>query len=107
MTGRPVISDCGTPPEKASEFLDSHLKTIMQESWSYIKDLDDLTHKMSQIGDIPENVILVTADVVGRYPNIPHKAGLIALKNALEKREQKHIPTERFTWQTLCSKTTF
>ena len=36
----------------------------------------------------------MTADVVGLYPSIPHKAGLQALKNALEKREQKHIPTE-------------
>ena len=37
----------------------------------------------------------MTADVVGLYPSIPHKAGLQALKNALEKREQKHIPTEK------------
>ena len=26
---RAVISNCGTPTEKASEFLDSHLKTTM------------------------------------------------------------------------------
>ena len=64
VPGRPAISNCGTPTEKASEFLDSHLKTIMQESWSYIKDSADFINKISQIGDIPENVILVTADVV-------------------------------------------
>ena len=27
---RPVISNCGTPTEKASEFLDFHLKPLMQ-----------------------------------------------------------------------------
>ena len=27
--------------------------------------------------------------------SISHKAGLKAVKNALEKREQKHIPTEK------------
>ena len=90
-----MISNCGTPTEKASEFLDSHLKTIMQESWSYIKDSTDFINKIGQIGDIPENVILVTADVVGLYPSIPHKTGLKALKNALDKRKQKHVPTEK------------
>ena len=37
----------------------------------------------------------MTADVVGLYPSIPHKAGLQALKNILEKIDQKHIPTEK------------
>ena len=67
----------------------------MQESWSYIKDSGDFLNKMSQIGDIPENDILVTAEVVGLYPSIPHKARLKLLKNALEKRKQKHIPIEK------------
>ena len=30
VPGRPVISNCGTPTEKASEFLDFHLKPLMQ-----------------------------------------------------------------------------
>ena len=47
---------------------------------------------MGQTGDIPENSILATAEVVGLYPSIPRKTGLKALKNAVEKREQKHIP---------------
>ena len=32
---------------------------------------------------------------MGLYPSIPHKAGLQALKNILEKIDQKHIPTEK------------
>ena len=90
VPGRPVISNCGTPTEKESEFLDSHLKTIMQESRSYIKDSADFINKFGQIGSIPENAILVTADVVGLYPIIPHKAGLKALK-MLWLRENKSI----------------
>ena len=95
VPGLPVISNCGTPTEKASEFLDSHLKTIMQESWSNIRDLAGFIHKIGQTGNIPENAILVSADVVGLYPSIPYKVGLQAFKNALEKRKQKHIPTEK------------
>ena len=88
--------------KKTSEFLDSNLKTIIQESWSHIKDSVYFTKKIGRIGDIPEYTILVTADLEGLYPNIPQKAGLKALKNALENREQKHIPTE-----TLISMTEF
>ena len=42
VPGRTVISNCGTPTEKVSEFLDHHLKPIMQEGWSYIKDTEDI-----------------------------------------------------------------
>ena len=41
--------------------------------------------------EIPENVILVTADVVGLYQSIPHEVGL---REALNKRDEKTIPTE-------------
>ena len=34
VPGRPVISNCGTPTEKVSEFLDHHLKPIMQNGLS-------------------------------------------------------------------------
>ena len=30
VSGRPVISNCGTPTEKASEFIDHHLQPIMR-----------------------------------------------------------------------------
>ena len=87
VPGQPVISNCGTPREKASEFLDSHLKMIMQESWSYIKDSANFINKISQIGHIPENAILVTVDVVGLYASTPRKVLATALKK--EKRENK------------------
>ena len=67
----------------------------MLENSSYIKDSADFINKISQVGDIPENANLATADVVGLYLSIPHKAELKALKNALDKRKQKHVPTEK------------
>ena len=45
--------------------------------------------KTKNVGNIPENAILLTSDVVGLYPNIPHNAGLKALGNMLEAREHK------------------
>ena len=66
----------------------------MQKGWSYIKDSGDFIKKINNLDSIPENAILVTADVVGLYPNIPHKVGLRALREALNKRDEKTIPTE-------------
>ena len=43
---------------------------------------------------IPKNAILVTADVVGLYPSIPHEVGLRALREALDKKDEETIPAE-------------
>ena len=66
----------------------------MRKGWSYIKDSQDFINKLRELGKIPDNDILVTADVVGLYPSIPLNVGLRALKEALDKREQKKSPTE-------------
>ena len=36
---------------------------------------------------------MVTADVVGLYPSIPHQAGLEALREALDKKQTHKVPT--------------
>ena len=91
---RPVISNCGTPTEKVSELLDHHLKPITQNGISYIRESQHFLEKIKTIGTVHENAILVTADVVGLYPNILHQEDLKALKGALEKRDIEKIPTE-------------
>ena len=42
----------------------------------------------------------MTADVVGLYPNIPHEQGIEALRESLEKRDKKTIPTEKLIEMT-------
>ena len=83
IPGWPVISNCGTPTEKCSEFVDYHLKPLMQKGWWYIKDSGDFIKKTRTLDSIPENALLVTADIVGFYPSIPHEAGLKALRKYL------------------------
>ena len=78
VPGRSVISNCRTPTEKVSEFLDHHLKPIMQNGLSYIRDSQHFLEEIKTLGSVPENAIVVTADVLG----------LKALKEALEKREK-------------------
>ena len=56
---RLVLSNCGAPTEKASEFLDFHMKRVMQNGASYVKDSNDFMNKIKNI-DIPND-----ADVAG------------------------------------------
>ena len=66
----------------------------MKSAKSCIKDTSDFLRKLSDLGKLPENAILVTADVVGLYPSIPHADGLEALSGKLEEREDESIATE-------------
>ena len=66
----------------------------MQRGKSYIKDSGDFINKIKNLQNIPEGVILVTSDVVVLFPSIPHEAGLNAFREALDNKENKHIPTD-------------
>ena len=46
---------------------------------SYIRDTSDFLKKLTELGSVPQNVLLVKADVVGLYPSIPHRHLLEAL----------------------------
>ena len=50
VAGRPVVSNCGTPMEKRSQFLNHHLRPIMKAGKSYIKDIDDFLEKLKYLG---------------------------------------------------------
>ena len=95
VRGRPVISNCGTLTEKVSEFLKYHLKPVTQKGCSYIKDSGDFLKKIKNLGSLPENSILVTANVVGFYPSTSHEVGLQALEEALKNRHHKQITTDK------------
>ena len=65
VLGRPVISNSVTPTEKLSEFLYHQLQAIMKAGKSYIKDTGDFLEKLKNLGNIPSNAVLVTANFVG------------------------------------------
>ena len=94
VPGRLVISNCGTPTEKVSEFLDYHLKPTMQSAKSSMKDTLDFLSKLNELDELPENAILITTDVVGLYPSIPQADGLEPLLAKLEEREDNSIATQ-------------
>ena len=48
---------------------------LIASGTSYIKDTNDFLPKLKNLKKVPDNAILVTADVVGLYPSIPHNEG--------------------------------
>ena len=66
----------------------------MQNGKSYISDSGHFLEKIKNISTLPENATLVTTDVVGLYPSIPHQVGLSAPQEALENRLVKKVPAE-------------
>ena len=59
----------------------------------YTRDSCDFLKKIGNLGNIPENAILVRTDIVGLLPNILYKAGFNSL-NMLKAREHKAVSTE-------------
>ena len=94
VVGRPVISNCGTATEHVSEYLDFHLYPLVSKTRSLVKDTNHFLSLLAKLGEIPDNALLCTADVVGLYPNIPHGEGLEAISKALNSRQSPSISTE-------------
>ena len=53
-----------------------------------------LHQEIYNLDSIPENDILLTADMVGLYPSTPHDVGLTALTGALDQRDEETISTK-------------
>ena len=58
----------------------------MRSVESYIEDPNCFQNKLKSLGTVPDNAILVTAEVVDFYPSISYKDGLNALSAKLEEQ---------------------
>ena len=84
--GRPVISSVSSHTSEISIFVDHHLQDNVKELKSYVKDTTNFIKKVESQPPIPDNCFLVSMDVRSLYTNIPHKEGIEAVKESLEKK---------------------
>ena len=91
VSGRPVICNSGFFTKNISVFLEYHLSPLLQKVKSFVKDTNNFLRKLNELRDLLDGFFLYTIDVVGIYPNIPHKEGLEAIRKALDKREDQII----------------
>ena len=89
-----LISNFGYYTENISAFLEYYLNSIAQKVKSCIKGTIDSLRKLDTLPSLPEDIILCKIDVVGLYPNIPHEDGLVAMRKALDAREDKTVSAD-------------
>ena len=95
--GRPIVSANGHPTERISQFVSDILNPLVFKLPSFLKDTTHFLNKLSNIGTLPANSLLVTLDVSSLYTNIPHSEGIQAARAYLDKRTTQNPPT-----QTIC-----
>ena len=90
--GRPIISANGCPTERISQFVDHFLNPTNKLLRSYVRDTTHFLKLMSDLGDLPNDCILVTMDVSSLYTNIPNDEGLqAAMQTLMEHRPAPNI----------------
>ena len=80
--------------KRHQKYLTFHLQPLMKSGKSYIKDTGDFLDKIKELGPVPLNSFIVTADVIGLYPSIPHDEGIKILEKKLDLFSEKVVPTE-------------
>ena len=97
--GRPIVSSNSHPTKRISQFVDFHLKPLVQKTQSFIKDTTHFLNKLEQLGQLPDNAFLVTLDVSSLYTNIPHNEGIDACRHFLDTRIRN---PSTISTETLC-----
>ena len=94
LPGWPVISNNGTNTKNISSYLDYHLKSLIPNVPHILEDTRDFVNRIQDLSDLPESSILVSFDVVGLYPHIPHEESIKTIAEYLETREDKTVSTK-------------
>lgn len=92
--GRPIVASNDSLLEPLSNFVDHFIKPYVCQLPSYVKDSTDVINKISEITDLPADILLVTLDVESLYTNISHDRGL----DALGFYWMSHLVTLSLSW---------
>ena len=96
---RPVVSCVGSFNEVFSKWLDYSMKKFTSISSSYIKDSQDLLHRIKKLKTLPINARLFTSDAVSMYTNIDTNVGIQTFRNIFEDfnaQIPEDVPQELF-----------
>ena len=88
---QPLISTVSSHTSEISRLTDYHLQPNVKDLKSYVKDTTDFINKIESQLNIPTNSFLVSMDVRFLYRNIPHKEGITAVKDSLERKTAKAL----------------
>ena len=91
---RVYISGIGTPTEGVAGLVEAELQEGVESQTSYIQDTADFLRRMEELGALEEDEFMFTMDIVALYPSVPREKTREAMRENLERRRTKKIPTE-------------
>ncbi len=86
LNSRAIISGCGTPTERISEYLEFFLTLIALQQSTHVKDTTDLLCKLEAL-KLPPDVFLIVGDIASMYSNIPHDDAQTIIGQSLKDNE--------------------
>ena len=93
---RPIISCSGSFTQNIGKFVDHHIKPLANTHQTFLQDTPHFLRELSELNEsegVKDTDLLVTIDVSSLYTNIDQSEGLDAVKEALEERSEKKVPT--------------
>ena len=93
---RLLTTGCNTATENLSRFVEKYTAPLAQNIPSRIKDTDHFLEIIDQINSdgLPDNIALVSFDIVNMFPSISNENGIQAVQKALQRRSRKQPPTK-------------
>ena len=92
--GRPVVSSINCHTTSLLKFIDNYIQPLARKLKSYIKDTTDFINKLNSVQSVKEDTLFVTFDVKSLYTNIPNHEGIQAVKEALNREQDRPIATK-------------
>jgi hypothetical protein len=86
---RPVVSCINSIPNVMLTWLDHYLQQVLPLCKSYIKDSWDLVNKLNNLGPLPTNTRIYSADATSMYTCIDTDHGIKTVKLWLTKHEHE------------------
>lgn len=92
---RTIVNGGKHPTANMAEIVEHELAEHVRTLPSYIQDTTDFLNKLSSITQpLPPNCIMFCMDVKALYPRVPRKEARESVKEALDNRPVKNIPTD-------------
>ncbi len=85
LKSRPIVSCSGSLLEALGIWVDRKLQPLAQKQPAYFKNSWALKNDLLELGTLPANARLFTADAVSMYTNIPTDAAYIIIRTYLER----------------------
>ena len=91
---RVYISGIGTPTEGVAGLVEAELQEGVEKQKLYIQDTADFLRRLEGVKRLESDEFMFTMDIVALYPSIPREKTKEAMRENLELRTTKKIPTD-------------